>query len=114
SLNEVVVVGYSKNKQKKENSIRINIQGATPANGLKKYNDYMEKGINKWKQKDSNNNQGNVQLLFTIDENSKPENIRVENSDCTKCTVEAIRLVQEGPKWNKRDKNKVVKMTIHF
>ena len=52
-------------------------------------------------------------LSFDVDDNGIPRNIRVEKSLCASCDEEAIRLLKEGPKWEKK-KNKKGKVKIRF
>lgn len=42
---------------------------------------------------------GSVRLNFSIDEQGRPNQIRVTRSLCLTCDVEAIRVLTEGPKW---------------
>jgi hypothetical protein len=42
-----------------------------------------------------------------VNENGEPINITVENSQCTQCNEEAIKLLKEGPKWKKGKKGKI-------
>jgi hypothetical protein len=50
---------------------------------------------------DSNNNKitGEVVLSFTINNNGRPENIKVVKSSCAACEKLAVALLENGPDW---------------
>lgn len=47
---------------------------------------------------------GTVKLSFDVNSSGKPVNIHVEKSLCEKCDAEALKLLEEGPKWKRKTK----------
>jgi hypothetical protein len=92
-LQEVVVTGMgvkaSKRKVPKNDTATL-----FPVDGWDRYNDYLTKNKNA-----NHFNPGEVILLFEIDKKGHPINIIVKQSLCEICNKEAIRLLQQGPKW---------------
>ena len=86
-----------------------------PEAGWGYYNTYVANNIqitDKLKEKASNNE---VELSFDIDKTGQPINIRVtKSSRCKECDEEAIRLLREGPKWNRKNKRSKgsIKITV--
>ena len=54
-----------------------------------------------------------VELSFEVNKSGQPVNIRVERSLCKPCDREAIRLLKEGPRWE-RNARKRTNITVAF
>jgi len=113
SLQEVVVVGYGKQKKSAEKYPRVIIDTLEPAEGYVKFDDYIASNIKTPEELKMKSLSGEVQLSFDVDKTGQPVNITVVKSLCTSCDQEAIRLLKEGPKW-KNKKNKKGKVTFKF
>ena len=106
SLDEVVI---SNSKSKSRKSGRTTSMVSTeptsiykPAGGYNKFRKYIkknQKGQNAWLKKNPT-----VVLEFLIPEDGRPTEIEITESGGPSADLEAIRLLQEGPKWNSRNK----------
>jgi hypothetical protein len=109
-LNEVVVAGINKPKTPSRKFI-VESGELEPEEGWTQYNDYVASRLKpptgKLKER------GEVQLTFDVNEAGEPINITVENSHCSGCNEEAIRLLKEGPKW-KTSKGKKGRIAFRF
>ena len=62
-------------------------------------------------EEDGSTKKGKVILSFKINKDGSPVNIKVQQSLSESCNKEAIRLLNNGPKWTgKRNKNTVVEI----
>jgi hypothetical protein len=119
-LQEVVISGYNNNRKK---SINTSTQKVT-AKDLEKtenkseidktaFDNYVKTHKTTCIDKAGNEIHGIVTLKFNIDKKGKPEKIKVEQSLDKACDDQAIKLLNEGPKWNASlKKKKVVKITF--
>lgn len=119
-MQEVVISGYNNNRKK---SVNTSTQKVT-ANDLEKtenkseidktaFDNYVKTHKTTCIDKAGNEIHGIVTLKFNIDKNGKPEKIKVEQSLDKACDDQAIKLLNEGPKWNASLKKKeVVKITF--
>ena len=57
---------------------------------------------------------GEVKLSFDVNESGDPVNIAIVKSLCAECDKEAIRLLQQGPKWVKKKTQKKGTVSIKF
>ncbi len=114
SLQEVVVTGVAQPRRKEmANRSATVITDLEPVDGFEKYNKYLFDNIKKSKDDNKNTVKGEVVLIFDVTDNGMPVNITVEKSLCSYCDKEAIRLLMEGPKWQKK-KGKKGKIAITF
>lgn len=117
-LNEVVVTARGNQKQRKElgsssrlegkaAGVAVNQSTAEPVTGMQKFNEYVKKNIIVPVDEEGKSYKGNVVLSFEINKKGNPKKIKVEQSFCKPCNEEAIRLLNQGPKWkyinNKRE-----------
>ncbi|WP_299759109.1 TonB family protein [uncultured Pontibacter sp.] len=106
ALSEVVVIAYGTAKAHA-------IIPAKPVGGMRKYKKYVKENSRPVPE------QGKVKIVFTVAEDGKPQQLRVEQSLCAACDAEALRLVQEGPLWKPASQNgqpipQEVKVTVKF
>ncbi len=114
SLQEVVVTGIGQPRRREmAKQSATAISDLEPVDGFKKYNEYLFENIKKSKGTNKNTVNGEVVLMFDVTDNGMPVNITVEKSLCSYCDEEAIRLLMEGPKWQKKQ-NKKGKIAITF
>ena len=102
---------------KKDSSYRkphISFEEAEPANGTAYYNDYVVNNLQMPEEELQKNSSGEVKLSFDVNDVGQAVNIKVEKSLCTECDKEAIRVLQQGPKWLKKKKDKKGKLSIRF
>ena len=112
SLQEVVVVGYG--VKKRQNASRsVNSTLPEPVKGWKEFNDYLQRNRKPASELSSGNLKGSVTLSFGVSRKGTPVDIKVDASLSPQHDAEAIRLLQEGPKW-KRAKEARGKVTIPF
>ncbi|WP_437922336.1 carboxypeptidase-like regulatory domain-containing protein [Sphingobacterium sp. LRF_L2] len=100
TLEEVVVAGYKRSKLPK---------ASEPAEGWKAFNHYVEiqtKAITLGK--------GTVTLLFDLDENNHPYNIRVKKTTNTMLNNKAIEILHNGPTWKRGSKSSDIVLKIVF
>jgi outer membrane biosynthesis protein TonB len=113
-LDEVVVVAFG--KQRKESVTgsaslpeKKNIM-PQPVIGKKEYEKYLKENKIMPKSEDCTGKKGKVNLIFSIDKNGRPANIRVKKSLCPEADREAIRLIEQGPDWTQGDKEVEIKV----
>lgn len=107
SLQEVVVTANEQQRRKEMNKqSTTGISDLEPLDGFEEYNEYLFDNIKKPKDKDKKPVKGEVVLLFDVTDKGQPVNITVAKSLCKACDVEAIRLLKEGPKWQKKQGKK--------
>jgi TonB family protein len=94
-LQEVVVTSVGIN----ETAARIHFS-ATPAEGNSKFNKYLIENLRYPENAENNGIEGNVILELTISPLGKISNIDIKKSLGYGCDDEALRLMNEGPKWN--------------
>jgi TonB family protein len=97
ALEEVVVTGYGSRKEKKSKSDAI--QNPEPRSSFKKLERYIKKNLNYPEIARNNKLEGNVTVRFYINANGEPEQLSVLKSLGSGCDEEAMRLIEEGPKW---------------
>jgi TonB family protein len=114
-LQEVVVTGYGVSEQE----IFPTYSSAKPTIGNREYNDYLKENLQYPEQAQIKEIEGTVTLELTISPSGKISNIDIKKGLGYGCDEEAIRLINEGPKWNpaERDGNKVeekIKVRVKF
>jgi outer membrane biosynthesis protein TonB len=126
ALNEIVAVGYGKGKKKevadsdkvnnalagKTAGIRIRGIGTLP-NKKTMISNPVEGWDKLWVYLEQNNAFKNekkagqvVEVSFKIDKEGRPTDIRIEKGADDKYEQEAIRLIVNGPKWEKPEKSR--------
>ncbi len=103
TLDEVVVVGYG-TRSKKEmassvSSVNMKDVKPSPLMGMKAYQRYINDNIKRPTDAVCGNKKGTVILEFNVDAKGTPININVKKSVCVSMDIEAIRILQQGPKW---------------
>lgn len=83
---------------------------AAPEGGMEAYRTYLKNNL----QRTTGMPLGEVVLSFEFDRNGSPKSVKVENSLCTACDAEAIRLIEQGPKWTAADRKERVFITVNF
>ncbi len=73
---------------------------ATPEGGLKAYGNYLQQNINYPLEATKNNIQGIVNVQFLVNTDSTLSDFRIINGLGYGCDEEALRIIQEGPKWH--------------
>ncbi|MCX2740966.1 TonB family protein [Pontibacter anaerobius] len=107
SLSEVVVTGYGVQREVPEKVSPM------PVPRMRQYKKYLQENSRTVPVS------GKVKVAFTVGTNGKPQQIRVVKSLCPACDAEAIRLVQEGPRWKPGQENgqpveREVRLSIKF
>lgn len=110
-LEEVVVIGYGRQKKSTltGRSIETNFSSKVPNNtkdkepvpliGKKEFKKYLKENLIRPTDEACKGCEGKVTVTFFVDSNGKPQHIIVTESLCESADKEAIRLIQEGPKW---------------
>ncbi len=106
-LEEVVVTGYSGRPQVAPIDPR-------PKGGWKKFNKYIDENIQYPSSARINRIEGTVKVSFYINGKGRPEQIKIVESLCDPCDLEAIRLVEEGPKWRPRKRNTIASIKFEL
>jgi hypothetical protein len=109
---------YEKNKQRtsaKEPEVE-EIVTSEPADGWSKYNTYL---LNNRREPDLIDKKkltgSEVEVSFDVNPDGSIANIKIEKSNCSTCNKEAIRIIQEGPKWkSKTGKTERTRFTVQF
>lgn len=110
NLQEVVVTGVGVKRKK---SAATSSTLPEPTKGWQHFEEYVTQNRLSGKELDTETLSGSVTLSFDVNRKGEPTNIKVENPLSPHLDTEAIRLLQKGPKWE-RKKNTRGKVTIHF
>ena len=78
-----------------------------PVQGWDHFQQYLRSNIKQPFNEKGEPVKGVVLLSFRINESGTPVNIKVQQSVSKACDKEAIRLLQNGPKWTYANKKKV-------
>ena len=81
-----------------------------PKGGMASYQTYLKKSL----QKSNGMPSGSVVVTFEFDKDGTPRKIEVAKSLCTACDAEAMRVIENGPKWNVNERKERVSVTISF
>jgi len=94
----------------------IKFEELEPADGWSNYNTYLANNINVPADVTSKEPaERHVQVSFDVNQQGNPVNIRVEKSLCNKCDEEAVRVIEQGPKWKRKSKEaKRITITVPF
>ena len=118
TLNEVAVVGYGTNKNKKSTTVVTAKEQADkdmtpqPVIGKRKYQKYLKENLVRPTDEKCAQVKGKVVLTFLVNKEGRPFYIKVKESLCESADKEAIRLIQEGPDWIYG--NKLAEVTVKF
>ena len=120
TLSEVVVTGVNANKKKQSQLAKAeSVVSAKelakapvkpvsiPLQGWDHFQQYLRSNIKQPFNEKGEPVKGVVLLSFRINESGTPVNIKVQQSVSKACDKEAIRLLQNGPKWTYANKKKV-------
>ena len=108
-----VVLGKSM-KDSNYRKAHVTFEEAVPEKGITYYDDYVARNLQVPEDNLQKNISGEVRLAFDINDSGQAVNITVEKSLCEACDKEAVRLVQEGPKWVKKKKSQKGRVSIKF
>lgn len=117
SLSEIVVSSQKPNAAARSRDLNIKIEEPEPADGWEKYDSYLANNLKApedFKPKQSNLNNGVVEVSFEVNKNGEPSNFKIEKSLCSSCDKEAIRLIKEGPKWKRKVKKERTTVKVNF
>lgn len=122
TLGEVVVTSaYQKQKkelaktsgmERKAAGVAANRSSSEDATVLPKFTEYVKNNIHIPSDDAGKNYKGKVILSFEVNKRGIPKKIKVEQSLCSACDKEAIRLLTHGPKWKFINSRQTV--TIEF
>lgn len=90
----VVTAPASQMHALKANTLAAQREQPEPENGWQAYNQYLKQGT-----KHQEGVKGTVTLMFTVDDEGTPADIRVIQTDNPTLNERAMRLVREGAKW---------------
>lgn len=113
SMDDVVVVGYGSKKQKANADYKKNNEEneAEPIDGWTNYDTYLQNNV-RLQNTSSAQQQGSVELSFTVDAYGNPYDFKVDLSSCLTCEKEAIRLIKQGPRWKIQGTAKTAKVSL--
>jgi TonB family protein len=101
--------------KRKTTDSNIKLEEPEPADGWSNYDSYLANNIKIPEDIKIKKTSGEVEVSFEVDKLGEPVNIRIEQSLCSSCDQEAMRLVKEGPRWKKKGKQgKRVTVKIPF
>ena len=93
----------------------IQVDQPEPVDGWTNYNRYLANNIDVADDLKKRYDNGQVELSFDVNDSGVPMNIKVDKSLCKKCDAEIVRVVQQGPKWRKKNKDATkVTLTVPF
>ena len=118
ALNEVVVTGYGKfrnkgNSNKKIKETDILLQNAEPVNGWVSFENYLRE--NNRLGRDSARAVKDVVVSFVVNRKGELSDFAITNGSTTEANAEALRLIKEGPAWKiKRGRKATATVIVHF
>lgn len=92
----------------------VTFEEAVPQKGSKYFDDYVAQNLQLPEEELQKNISGEVKLSFDVNESGDAVNIAIVKSLCDECDKEAIRLLQQGPKWIKKKNAKKGTVSIKF
>jgi hypothetical protein len=92
----------------------ITFEEAVPEKGSQYFDDYIAENLELPEEELQKNLSGEVKLSFDVNEAGEAINIKVIKSLCMECDKQAIRLLQQGPKWVKKKNTKKGTISIKF
>ncbi|MFY0599392.1 MAG: TonB family protein [Cyclobacteriaceae bacterium] len=98
ALEELAFLDVESDEEEKE--IEIVYMDASPVEGMRAYKVYLKESKIYPESAKQNNEEGVVRLRVFISDKGEIMNIEIRKSLSSSCDAEAIRLVNEGPKWN--------------
>ncbi len=103
-LDEVVVTGYGSKKEPNMTGSVSSVKDISdvkpsPLMGMRAYQRDLQDRMIRPKDAVCGDKKGTVILEFNVDAKGTPININVKKSLCVSMDIEAIRLLQQGPKW---------------
>ncbi len=101
ALESVVVTSTGQSKKKRRKDART--QTPKPSKGFSKMKRYIRRNLNYPEIARQNNLVGEVLVRFYINDEGRPVQLTVQKSLGSGCDEEAIRLIQEGPKWTPKN-----------
>jgi TonB family protein len=102
ALSEVVVVGYG---TQAKSEVTGAVTYARPTTGFKAFKRYIQANIKYPETAGANKIKGRVVVGFTVDPNGTLSDFRIIKSLSAACDAEALRLLQEGPRWEPTKKD---------
>jgi TonB family protein len=118
-LSEVVVVGYSAEKDVIRAEELSSYQLAEPKGGKKAFKNYLVQNMQYPQQALEHKIEGKVTVQFSVETSGLLNDFRVTRGIGYGCDEEVIRLVKAGPKWSPTKRNDVpsrskVKVRLRF
>lgn len=122
TLNEVVVTASGAPRQEKalgsppkiESKAGVPVSlNSEPVIGWQEFHQYLQDNINIPEDEKGMGFKGKVVLSFEINKRGNPQKIKIEQTLCPACDREAVRLINQGPKW-KYIQDKRQQVTIQF
>ena len=107
ALSDIVIVGYGAaqketegalNEAKVHDFVSVDTQPGFPG-GLSKFYEYLKNSVKYPQEAKKNNVQGKVFLSFIVETDGNLSNVTVERSLGSGTDEEAVRVLEESPKW---------------
>ncbi|UIR54989.1 carboxypeptidase-like regulatory domain-containing protein [Sphingobacterium sp. SRCM116780] len=99
TLNEIVVSGYRK---------KIELKKSAPIGGRQSFDEYIKREIQQLQLK------GKVKLIFALDIDGSPSRIQIMESTNTVLDQNLIRILRNGPKWERGKDANQIQITFKF
>ncbi len=109
-LSEVVITGLGSSDQRESTASYSDY----PSEGMNKFKAYVKANLAYPQAAKEAGIKGKVILLFDVNNAGRPINIEIKKSLGSGCDEEAIRLLEEGPKWEQGNREGKTKLTIRF
>lgn len=127
-MNEIVVTGYGVAKKREVEMSKVKMREISTSSGKQNvlldtlvseddvlcFNRYMEKALRYPKADLDSNKMGSIILSFELNKKKFPSRIRIEDGFSKESNKEAIRLLAEGPKWERTPSGRRIQACIHF
>jgi hypothetical protein len=113
SLHAIVINPNKPNSSRSRSSTMI-LTEPEPSDGWENYDSYLANNLKVPEEKLRLQKKGAVEVSFDVNSKGEPVNITITKSLCKECDEEAIRLIKEGPRWNRKNKKQKARVTVSF
>ncbi len=113
SLNAIVINSNKANTSRSRTST-MTLTEPEPSDGWENYDSYLANNLKVPEEKLRLQKKGAVEVLFDVNSKGEPVNFTITKSLCKECDEEAIRLIKEGPRWNRKNKKQKARVTVSF
>jgi outer membrane biosynthesis protein TonB len=114
SMSEVVINTPKPNTSRRSVFEKKKSEEPEPEDGWENYDVYLINNLQLPDEIKTRNMNGQVEVSFEVNKYGQPVNFKIVKSLCNKCDEEAIRLIKQGPKWERTRKKARAIVAVPF